>query len=185
MEKLLTMLKNTQILACVAIGLLLVAALAFIFSSSPTRTYSAVEQELLELSGNIRNNYMQKPDYRGLNNQKLITDNIIPNQLLRNNKIMSSIGKEYIIGQNGKGDVVMPSQRTFMITLNNLNKKACQDIAMLQIGNEDTLSLQKVIINNASETFEFEWGSTNSLPISVNKANEVCASKNNISWVFE
>lgn len=184
MEKILNLLKNKQILTCVAIGLLLIVALVFLFSHSPKTNYNDVEKEIFKLSDNIRNHYKLNFDYRGLDNKKVIQESIAPKELTRGNKVISSIGREYIIGQNDVGDIVMPSQRTFMITLTNLNKKACQHIATINIDNNN-LNLQKIIINNFNKTIEFEWGSENPLPISSDKVNEICTNKNNISWVFE
>ncbi len=185
MEKFLNLIKNKQIMACVAIGLLLIATLAFLFSTSPKENYANVEQEIFEFSNNIRNHYKLKPDYWGLNNENVIKNSLAPKQLVRNKKIMSSIGREYIIGQNENGDTVMPSQRNFMLTLDNLSKKACKKIATLKIANENHFGLQKVIIGNNSGIHEFEWGSDNPLPVSKEDADKNCENKNRISWVFE
>lgn len=183
MKNVFKLLENIQIWKCVAIALLIIATLTFLFSKSDNSNYHKVQDELFTLADKIRNHYKAKPDYWGLNNQSIIS--VLPEKMARNNKIISSIGREFIVGQNEKGDTVMPSQRNFMITLSNLGKKACHKIAGITVDKESNLSLQKIIIRNANDFVEFEWGGKNLLPISDKDAKTYCDKKNSISWIFE
>lgn len=180
-----TVLKNKQIITCVAIGILLIATLMLLFGTAPKNKFAQVQNELTLLSDSIRDFYRKKPDYWGLNNVTAIKNKIAPADLIRNEKILSSIGREYIIGQNQNGDTVMPAQRNFMITLSNLGKTACKKIAVFTFNDENHFGLQKIVINNSKEDIEFEWGGKNPLPIEQNVANKHCSNKNSVSWVFQ
>lgn len=185
MQQIISHLKNMQIIVCAAVILLLAVALYLLFSVSPKNNFDTVQHELVSLADNIRNNYKTKPDYWGLNNESILKNNIAPKELIKNKKIISIIGREFIIGQNENGDIIMPSQRNFMITLSNLSKNACKNLATFNWQEENHLALQKIILRNDNETIEFEWGNSNALPIKEDLANELCSNKNIISWVFE
>ena len=142
MDKILKTFENMQIWICVAVSILLIATLFLLFDFSPKNNYVEVKNELVMLSESIRKQYKTKPDYWGLNKSNVV--DFAPKDMIINNKVVSSIGREFIVGQNELGDIVMPSQRNFMITLANLNKKSCQDIATLDIDHEKHLSLHKI-----------------------------------------
>lgn len=181
MDKLFKLLENMQIWACVVVGVLLITTLFLLFNVTPKDTSTKIENELISLSESIRNQYKTKPDYWGLNKTNVVE--FTPKNLIKNDKLISSVGREFIVGQNENGDIVMPSQRNFMITLSNLNKKTCRNVATINI--DEHLSLQKIILRNGSDTTEFEWGRENSIPISRQIAKKQCSNKNSISWVFE
>lgn len=183
MDKILKTFENMQIWICVAVSILLIATLFLLFDFSPKDNYVEVKNELVMLSESIRKQYKTKPDYWGLNKSNVV--DFAPKDMIINNKVVSSIGREFIVGQNELGDIVMPSQRNFMITLANLNKKSCQDIATLDIDHEKHLSLHKIILRNEDISIEFEWGQENAIPISKGNAKKYCTNKNSISWVFE
>lgn len=178
-------IKNKQIITCIAISILLIATLVLLFSFSPKDNFANVQSEITVLSENIRNFYKKKPDYWGLNNASIIKNQIAPENLVRGEKILSSAGREFIVGQNQNGDTVMPAQRSFMVTLNNLSKSACKKIAVFTFDNENNYVLQKIIINDSNEDIEFEWGGKNPLPIDQKMSDTYCSNKNSISWVFE
>ena len=185
MQKILNLLKNTQIMICATVILLLTVALCILFSVSPKNNFNIVQNELTQLSDSIRTYYKAKPDYWGLNNETIIKNNIVSKELVKNKKIVSNIGCEFIVGQNENGDMVMPSQRHFMITLSNLSKNACKKLATFVWKEENHLALQKIILRDGTNTTEFEWGNINSLPIKTEIANKLCSNKNSISWIFE
>ena len=182
-DKLVKLLKNTQVIAYVVVGLILITTMLLLFTTSPKDDWSIVNQEISILADNIRNHYKTKPDYWGLNSQSAAK--FSPKEMVRNDKIVSAIGREFIIGQNEVGNTVMPSQRNFMISINNLSKNACRQIAQFDIDDKNQYGLQKIIINTPTVKTEFEWGGKNSLPISSENANKFCDKKNTISWVFE
>ena len=185
MPNFINLLKNKQIIICVTTALLLVVALAFLLNLSPKEDYTEFRDELVTVSNNIRLHYKLKPDYWGLNNENVIKNKLVRENMVRNKKIISVTGREFIIGQNEKGDTVMPTQRNFMITLDNLNKRMCKKVSLVDIYNENNLALQKIIIRNDKQIVEFEWGGNNPLPITDNNVEKYCKSKNSISWVFE
>ena len=183
MDKLLKLLENMQIWVCVVVGVLLIATLSLMFDFSTENSSKKIKNELFELSETIRQKYQTKPDYWGLSKTSVIE--IAPQNMTINNKVVSSTGREFIVGSNEHGDVVMPSQRNFMITLANVNKKTCLDIATLDLDNEKHLSLHKIILRSEEKTIDFEWGKENNLPITKENAKKHCSNKNSISWIFE
>ena len=144
-EKLVKLLKNTQVIAYVVVGLVLTTAMLLLFTTYPKNDLTIVKQEVSKLADNIRNHYKSKPDYWGLNSQSAV--NFAPKNMIRNDKIVSAMGREFVVGQNEVGDTVMPSQRSFMISINNLSKKACRQIAQFNIDDKNQYGLQKIIIN--------------------------------------
>ena len=185
MQQILKHLKNMQIIVCAAVILLLAVALYILFSFSIKDNFATVQTELVNLSDNIRNHYKAKPDYWGLNNASVLKNNIAPETIVKNKKIISTIGREFVIGQNENGDMVMPSQRSFMITMSNLSKTACHKLVSFDWAKENHLALQKILLNNGTDIKDFEWGSENPLPIKEDIAKSICSNKNAISWVFE
>ena len=71
-----TVLKNKQIITCVAIGILLIATLMLLFGTAPKNKFAQVQNELTLLSDSIRDFYRKKPDYWGLNNVTAIKNKI-------------------------------------------------------------------------------------------------------------
>ncbi|MBE6451019.1 MAG: hypothetical protein E7016_03530 [Alphaproteobacteria bacterium] len=182
-KKLIKLLKNTQVMAYVVVGIILTTTMLLLFVKTPKDNFGNLINELTSLSETIRTHYKTKPDYWGLSKQSVT--NIAPKNLIRNNKIISSIGKELVVGQNENGDMIMPSQRNFMISMNNLTRYACENILALEIADTNQYGLQKIVIRTATDTTEFEWGGKNPLPISQEEAKAHCKNKNSISWVFE
>ena len=183
MDRLIKIVTNIQVLTVAVITAMFIAALFWFFSISPQDKYAEIQNEVQTLSESIRHQYNKKPDYWGLCNQSALS--FVPKNMIRNNKIISKIGREYIVGQNENGDVVMPMQRNFMITLKDLNKKACEKIATLTIGKENDYTLQQIVINNSDAKVEFIWGGKNGLPVAQDTAIKICKNKNSISWIFE
>ena len=182
-ENFIRVLKNKQIIAYAVAGIILTTAMLWLFGTSNNDNLSAIETELSDIAQNIRNHYKHKPDYWGLNTEVAL--NIAPSHMVRNGKIVSAIGREFIVGQNENGDTIMPSQRSFTISITNLPKKVCEGLATLKISHENNYSLQKIRIISSSSKTDFEWGGNNVLPISSEDAVKFCDKKNSISWVFE
>ncbi|MBQ8870129.1 MAG: hypothetical protein IJ019_01985 [Alphaproteobacteria bacterium] len=174
--------KKGQIMICVVVGLVLIATILFL-NFKTTNRFEIVKKEIISLSESIRDSYKSKPDYRGLNTESVAE--IAPQELKRKNKIVSSIGREFIVGQDENGSIIMPSQRVFMISINNLSKKSCEQIAVLNILENNLYGLQKVIIKNSDYQINFELGGEYPLPITEENADKFCKNKNTVSWVFE
>ncbi len=147
--------------------------------------FQAAHQELSILVENIRNHYKIRPDYWGLDTASAIKNNLVPENMLRNDKIVSTIGREIVLGQDTDGNMVMPGQRSFMLTLPNLSKTACVNMLSQYFNEETHLGLLKISLTTQENTQEFEWGGTNPLPISKKTAKQFCKNKNSLSWVFE
>lgn len=168
-------------------GALLVLLIISVMFLLPSRkdTFATAHEELVLLSANIRGHYSVRPDYWGLNNESAIKNKLIPPKILRGQKIVGSLGREILIGQDCEGNMVMPGTRYFMLTIENLSKKACIEMASSPFSTEEHFGLSKISIFNQEQTAEFEWGGKNSLPISVTEAEKYCQNRNSVSWVFE
>ena len=147
--------------------------------------FNAAHQELSVLVKNIRNHYKVRPDYWGLNTSNAIKNNLVPVDMQHDDKIISAIGREIILGQDVNGNMVMPGQRNFMITIPNLSKAACIEMISRPFSQEEHLGLLKVSLLAADNLQEFEWGGKLSLPIEKKTAKEFCKNQNTISWIFE
>ena len=109
--------------------LLLVLVTVMLLQPGQKKHFQTAHQELTELAGNIRNHYKVRPDYWGLDTASALKNKLVPVSMLHHDKVISAIGREVILGQDADGNMVMPGQRNFMITIPNLSKTAC--VAML------------------------------------------------------
>lgn len=159
--------------------------LAFLMLKPDNKVFTTVKNELLSLSDNIHKHYQVRPDYWGLNTETAIKNNLIPETLLHNGKVFSSLGKELIIGQDLEGNVVMPASRQFMITIPNIGKSACVGILSLPLEQKEILSLNKITLIADGIVYDFSWGGQLSLPVDTELAKQYCKNHNSVSWVFE
>ncbi len=162
------------------------ASLLLLLFFMPTNkdNYETVRQELLQLAENIRDYYKTRPDYWGLDNQSALKNKIIPEKLHNEDKIFSALGREFIIGQDSAGNMVMPGSKSFDITLLKLGKEACMALAAQPFDDTNNLGLLKITIQNKGGITVFEWGSANPLPIPEDRVKEVCKNSNTLSWTF-
>lgn len=168
--------------AAAGIAAVLLVALCFFWLKSPD--YKQIHYEVSELAKAIRGQYQKRPDYWGLNTQKIINEGFISEKFLRNEKIISSLGREFIIGSNAQGDTVMPSGRQFVITIADISRNACE--GLLKQANISTAdpSLDAILIQNDDENSEFGWSEENNFSKLTKNAKSICKNRNKISWRF-
>lgn len=165
--------------------LLLFLVTLMLLQPGQKKHFQTAHQELTELAGNIREHYKVRPDYWGLDTTSALKNKLVPAAMLHHGKIISAIGREVILGQDAEGSMVMPGQRNFTITIPNLSKTACVAMLSHPFKKEEHLGLLKIMLEASDNTEMFEWGGTNSLPITKKTAEDFCKNKNNISWTFE
>ncbi len=176
---------NKYFWSIVATIVVLLASLAFMLHSGQNPRFQKAHQELIDLANNIRNYYKVRPDYWGLDTASALKNGLVPEAMLHDDKIINAIGRKIILGQDAEGNMVMPGQRNFMITMLNLSKTACIAIMSLPLKPEQHLGLLKISLENADGTEEFEWGGANPLPVTEKAAKQFCKNKNSVNWIFE
>ena len=104
-----------------------------------------------------------------------VEDNLIDADLLKY--------KDFVlkIGQGKNGEISMPNDNSFDISLQNLSKSACINLSELTISKSHQLGLQKITVIGDDMITEFDWGGDNPLPIKHYATRKICQPTNNIS----
>lgn len=182
-SKIKTLPRAEIIFGSVAVVILLFG-IVFLFPDK-NDAISAAKQEINELSNNIRNHYKTRPDYWGLSTENAVKNSIVPTQMVRGNKIMSTLGKEINVGQDKDGTMVMPGGKRFTISIANVGKSACRALLADNTSHAENPALVAISLNTGAEIYAFEWGGELSLPITPDQANKFCKNSNEISWILE
>ena len=90
---------------------LIICFIALLFSS-PNDESEATMNELSDLTENIHNSFKQKPDYWGLNSKYIIDNNLVNPSAIKDDKIISVLGNEIIVGADDQGNVAMPGSQS-------------------------------------------------------------------------
>lgn len=138
---------------------------------------------IFSISEAIRQHFADKPSYWGLNVEYVIKQNIVPQNLIKNNKLRLEGDITILIGSGVEGDTVMPMAQSFDIILPHLNKAQCISYAESELSDNENLALISLNIINNSGNYTFEWGGENSLPIKKYATKQLCQDKENtIIW---
>lgn len=175
---------SAKLMLAAAIVVVMVLALIMIL---PRRgeSYRQTHDEIIALAGKVRNHYKIRPDYWGLSNESALKNKIIPETMIRGGKIISSLGKEIVLGQDEQGIMVMPGSRNFSISINNLSKKACIEMLSQPFTDEELLGLTAISLTAADKIYLFEWGTDFNAEQNVETASQNCLNHNSIRWIFE
>lgn len=146
--------------------------------------YKSIHSEISELANVIHEQYRKRPDYWGLATKQIIKSGSVPEKMLRSGKIFSSIGREVLIGGNNSGDAVMPAGRQFMLSMDNISRTVCVELAQNVAELTANPALDFVQIENESGTYQFSWSGENSFLNLPKKAADICANRNVFSWIF-
>lgn len=166
---------------------LLIILLGFYACNSSQKTISRNISDIFSISDDLRNNYINKPDYWGLSTEKAVNDALVSDKFIRNGKIILSGGEEVLVGNGFNADVIMPRTQTFDIVLKNLNKAQCISYVEAPISLENQVKILMISVLNDSGTYTFEWGKEPyKLPVSKYAAKDVCTTNGNIvAWSFQ
>ena len=159
--------------------------LCTVMLSGDKQVFNKTLTDIISLADNIHAHYKIRPDYWGVSTQSAIDNKLVPARLLRGDKIVSSMGKNIIIGQDIEGNMVMPGSRQFMISISNISKSACLGLLTLPLTQQQNLSLTSVSVTSEDLTTDFTWGGDLSLPILEGTAKKYCKNHNTVSWIFE
>ena len=135
--------------------------------------------EIFEISDNIREHFLDKPDYWGLSTEFVAKQALIDTKFIKNGKIILSSGTEIFIGEGEDAGVLMPSSQNFDISIRNLNRAECIAYSEVKFSENRLLEITRISIVNKDRKFLFEWGGANPLPIQKYAAKSFCQDSNN------
>lgn len=164
----------------------IVLLIAVIISSVPEadKQAEAAANEAMLLAERTRAHYRAKPNYWGLDSQYAIEAGIVPQDMVRGDKIVNSMGQIVRIGLGVDGEAVMPGSRGFDVVFSNVNKKACMLLMSYKFSEHQKLGLSGVTLVNSVER-NFSWSGENRFPLEILETREICEGKNKIVWNFE
>lgn len=155
-----------------------------LFCCSEDITAPAANQ-LIKLTDKVRQKFSTRPDFRMLNTQWVIDNQILPEDMIDDNRIVNALGKNVLIGFGAQGQMLMPGAKSFDIAYENLSYDECVALASYQFSEQELLGLLSLsIINNGQEN-RLVWGEDGELPPSADKAQAICGKKNILIWNFE
>ena len=178
-EKFLTLQKNLQY---AILGFCFVIFVAIFLWPSALPIKDAVnEMELL--AGNIRRLYQNRPDYWGLNTMMVLDKKIYPNKMKKNDKLVSVLGNEILVGDGVSGSVLMPGSRNFDITYRGLSKKQCVQLVSHEFDSSFWLVIMGITIAHLDNQQLFTWDDPKyKLPISKANAKKFCKDGSAVIW---
>ncbi len=171
--------KSYKKLILIALGGFVVLLLCFYFQTDKSVIKS--ENQLNNLVNRVRIFYRNKPNAWGLNTYSAIQNNIVPEEMIYGRQIKNSLGKEVLLGANEFGNTIMPGNNKIAIVYKNLNKKECEALSTAKLSEDMKMSVNLIKIIN-SETHIFSWGGKYILPITSEKAREICQKDNDVLW---
>lgn len=157
--------------------LVAVIALSYVLFHNPHRD---LHEQIFKTAENIRNYYRDQPNYWKLSTETAAADNLIDDNLLSR--------KDFVlkIGQGKDGEISMPNNNSFDISLQNLSKSACINLSELTISKSNQLGLQKITVISDDVITEFDWGGDNPLPIKYYATRKICQpADNTLIWTFQ
>lgn len=164
-------------------GMLAVSVYAMVGKVMDKYKLSKIGTQIQSVRKGVYDRYSVVGNYKEIKKGKvdnLIETGAIPRDVISGNKLRHAFGGEIDI--DGDGD-------RFSITFNEIPKKACIELALLDWKVDDTSLLHSIKIGGS----DFYWepvtvaDRSKALPITVAKAHDpaICKDRNNvITWVF-
>lgn len=142
--------------------------------------------EIFQISTEIREYYVGKPDYWKLSTAEVIDNGMISAKFINNNHIVLTGGNEVFIGKGVNASPVMPLSQSYDIVIKNLNKADCMFFVEYNLDENKLVTLQSITINNINGDSVYEWGGINSLPAKKYSSKAYCIdSENTIVWTIK
>ena len=164
------------------ISTIIVLSVMFILADiKQNKIYKNAESQIIELSQNIIKSYRLRPDYWGLSTDEVINKKLYSSGMkINNNKLIGIFDKLVEVGSDETGNVVMPTQKHFVIAYKNFNKIQCVKVLSQKFNKNFWLSVNKITIKNNEISQDFVWGSNDfALPISPKNLRNLCVSEKN------
>lgn len=160
-----------------------IIGIGFHACSNSQNRFSRNLENIFAISDEIRLHYSNKADYWGLNSEYVVSNSILPNKFVSNEKIILSDGKELLVGFGKDGNKVLPRASEFDLILKNLNSLECSSYLDTDVDESNLIKLTGIKVINSKGIFEFVWGdNTYSLPIEKGAGNSICGDDNIIIW---
>lgn len=140
-------------------------------------------QSIFSISDAIRDHFIDKPGYWGLNTEYVLKEKIVPDTLVQDKSIILQNDKKILIGSGINADTVMPMAQNFDIIMPELNRAQCMAYAESVLTEAQKLAIISISIVNSKGSYVFEWGGTHRLPIDKYETKQICQDKDNtIIW---
>ena len=144
MPQIVSFIKKYRIavIATMVSALIVFGGIFLFVNINKNKIYKNVETQIIELSQNIIKSYRLRPDYWGLSTNEVINKKLYPQSMkLQGNKLIGSFDKVVEIGSDDMGNMVMPTEKHFVITYKNLNKSQCVGVLSQKFNNDFWLSI--------------------------------------------
>lgn len=179
--------KFTQLTISTKIALILVllTLLGWGISCSSQNEIRPAARQLIRLVEIVHRNFRAKPDFWKLNTEWLIQNSMVPQDMLKDKKIYNALGKLVLVGSGVDGQMIMPGTKSFDIIYKDLSKRECVALAAYEYPKNQTLGLISLTILNDENDKILVWDEENGLPLTTDKAAQLCRNKNILIWNFE
>lgn len=161
----------------------IVSTLIFIFVNiKENKIYKNAGEQIIELSQNIIESYKIRPDFWGLSTNEVIKKKLYThNMKTENNKLIGYFNNIVEIGSDDNGNIVMPTEKHFVITYKNLTKNQCFGLLSQKFNKTFWLTINKITVKNDIISQDFTWGNTDfALPITKKNLEKTCVSDKNV-----
>lgn len=156
-----------------------IIGLGFYACSASHRIIMRNIDDIFAVSDQLRNAYVDKPDYWGLSTETILQRELLSQNFIKKGKLYLSGGEEFFVGNGKNADMIMPRSTSFDIILNHLNKAQCISYAEAKLSTEYQMKLTQITISNISGDYTFTWGGNMPLPITKYTSKNYCIDDNN------
>lgn len=158
--------------------LIMCGFLSFFLLKNP---YKQLHSEIFSIADNVRNYYRDKPSYWRLSTQSAKDDGLLNKEFIEKYQ-----DYEINVGQDSDGRLSLPSDMSFDIAVQHLNKSTCIGLLEMPLSDKQKLLLLKINVQNKDRTKEYSWGGENTLPIAKFSARDICSTdENTLIWTFQ
>ncbi len=176
-----TMIETIGVLAIIAV--VGSSAVAFLNKAFLRYKITRLSQQVVEMQKSIDKRYAAKKTYDNLTVPVLITERLLPADMVYKNGMLYHRLKgtaTVTLGENNE---------SYTITFNAVPRNACVELAAQNWGLDQRVILDNIIIGNNKLKWKCGVGEQNcfAMPLNATQANQVCAganNQNNISWTF-
>lgn len=177
---------SLEVICKISIVLFIFIIGVLFFTNSQSRANKTIA-DVFHISDNIRQFYIGKPNFWGLNTQTVVKEKIIDSKYIVNDKIITAKGLAILVGKGFNADTLMFLDNTFDIVINDLDKSNCISLLEADIAKENVVRLREILLKNTNGIFSFRWGDDKySLPVKKYIAKDICSDVNNsLLWSVE
>ena len=181
-----TMLEAIAVLSVVTV--FSIAAISVVGSMFDMFKQNMLANEIKEVQKSITSRFQLEGSYENLFDMdidEIKKEKLFPNEMIVGDKIYHCLGGEVEISKPDMGDSY------YNITFNDLNNRACLNLAQIEwIVNQGSdlveLKINQNVFKMPISESNIEAGSDKALPMNLAKATKSCKDENNtITWTFQ